>query len=52
MHVLPRMNVMFDFISMGFDKMWGTGNKRTIQNENICIQQDSNPYPFEPQNKS
>ena len=32
----------FIFISMRFAKLWGTGNWRKIQNENICLNRESN----------
>ena len=33
---------MLDFIYMGSANLFGTGRERKIQNENICLQQDSN----------
>ena len=36
-HLLLSMNVMFDFLCMGFAELWGMGIKRKIQNENICL---------------
>ena len=35
--------VMFDFICMGYGELFGTGRDRKIQNENRCLQRDSNP---------
>ena len=35
MHLLPRMNVMFDFICMHPIQVQGTRNKQTLQNEKI-----------------
>ena len=34
---------MLDFICMAFAKLFGAGRELKIQNENICIQWDSNP---------
>ena len=34
---------MLDFICNGSVDLFGTGRERTIQNENICLQRDSNP---------
>ena len=38
---------MFDFICIGSAVFLGTGwgGERKIQNENICLEQDSNPRP-------
>ena len=33
MQLLPRMNVMFDFIYMGSDELRGTQSKQKLQNE-------------------
>ena len=35
--------VMLDFICMSTAELVGTGMERKIQNENICLQRDSNP---------
>ena len=48
MQLLLRINVMLYFICMRFAKLWGTGSKIKIQNENICTQLDSNPQHFAP----
>ena len=42
--------VMLDFICMGSAELWGTGNKRKIQNENILLRQESSkrPIAFQP----
>ena len=42
MHLLPRMNIMFDFIWMGLVELRGTRKKRKLLNENACSQWDSN----------
>ena len=34
--------VMLDFIRMGSAKLFGIDSERKIQNENICLQRDSN----------
>ena len=36
------MNVMFNFICMGFAELWATGSKPKIQNKNIWIHLESN----------
>ena len=36
---------MLDFICNGSVDLFGTGRERKIQNENICLQRDSNPRP-------
>ena len=36
---------MIDFICMDSDELFGTGRE---QNENICLQRDSNPHPNAP----
>ena len=33
---------MLDFICMGSADLFGTGRERKIQNENLCLQRDSN----------
>ena len=35
---------MLDFICNGSVDLFGTGRERKIQNENLCLQQDSNPH--------
>ena len=35
---------MLDFICNGSIDLFGTGRKRKIQNENICLRWDSNPH--------
>ena len=42
MHILLLMKVVLHFISMCFAQLWGTGNWRKIQNENICLHRESN----------
>ena len=37
---------MLDFISIGLTELQGTGSNRQIQNENICLQRDTNPQPI------
>ena len=41
---------MLYFICKGSTELYGTGNKRKIQNENICLRRESNkrPLPFQP----
>ena len=46
MHPLLWMNVMLDFICMGFTELWGTGSKPKCQNENICLHRESNQRPL------
>ena len=36
--------VMLDFICNGSVDLFGTERERKIQNENICLQRDSNPH--------
>ena len=43
---------MLDFICNGFVDLFGTGRERKIQNENICIQRDSNPHHASPRQES
>ena len=45
-HLLLWMNVMLDFICMVFAKLWATGSKRKIQNENVCLRHESNQRPL------
>ena len=40
------MNVMLDFICMGFTELWGTGSKQKCQNENICLHREPNQRPL------
>ena len=44
--------VMLDFICNGFVDLFGTGRERKIQNENICLQRDSNPHHANPRQES
>ena len=39
---------MLDFICNGSFDLFGTGRERKIQNENICLQRDSNPHHASP----
>ena len=43
---------MLDFICNGSVDLFGTGRERKIQNENICLQRDSNPHPASPRQES
>ena len=43
---------MLDFICNGSVDLFGTGRERKIQNENICLQRDSNPRPASPRQES
>ena len=43
---------MLDFICNGSVDLLGTGRVRKIQNENICLQRDSNPHPASPRQES
>ena len=43
---------MLGFIYMGSADLFGTGRERKIQNENICLQQDSNPHHASPRQES
>ena len=45
-HPLLWMNVMLDFICIGFTKLSATGSKQKIQNENICLRVESNLRPL------
>ena len=45
-HPLLWINVMLDFICMGFVKLSATGSKRTNQNENMCLRGESNLRPL------
>ena len=40
------------FICNGSVDLFGTGRERKIQNENICLQRDSNPHPASPRQES
>ena len=46
MHPLLWMNVMLNFICMGFAELWAMGRKRKTQNENMFLQQESNQRPL------
>ena len=43
---------MLDFICNGSVDLFGTGRERKIQNENICLQRDSNPHNASPRQES
>ena len=43
---------MLDFICNGSVDLFGTGRERKIQNENICLQRDSNLHPASPRQES
>ena len=43
---------MLDFICNGSVDLFGTGRERKIQNENVCLQQDSNPHHASPRQES
>ena len=43
---------MLDFIFNGSVELFGTGRERKNQNENICLQRDSNPHPASPRQES
>ena len=42
MDLLLWMNVILDFIFIGFTVLWWTGGKRKLQKDNICLQWYSN----------
>ena len=42
-HLLLWMYVMLDFICTCFAELWGTGREQNMQNETLCLKQDSNP---------
>ena len=46
MHPILWMKFMLDFVCMGFAKLRGTGKKRKLQNEIICLHRESNHRPF------
>ena len=46
LHPLLLMNIILDFIFIGFAELWATGSKRKTQNENICIRRESNQRPL------
>ena len=46
LHPLLWMNVVLDFICMGFVELRATGNKQKIKNGNICIHRESNWRPL------
>ena len=43
---------MLDFICNGSVDLFGAGRERKIQNENICLQRDSNPHRASPRQES
>ena len=43
---------MLDLIYMGSADLFGTGGERKSQNENICLQRDSNPHHASPRQES
>ena len=43
---------MLDFICNGFVDLFGTERERKIQNENKCLQRDSNPHHASPRQES
>ena len=43
---------MLDFICNGSVDLFGTGRERKIQNENICLQRDSNSHHASPRQES
>ena len=43
---------MLDFISNGSVDLFGSGKEWKIQNENICLEWDSNPHPASPWQES
>ena len=43
---------MLDLICNGSVDLFGTGRERKIQNENICLQRDSNPHHASPRQES
>ena len=43
---------MLDFICNGSVDLFGTERERKIQNENICLQLDSNPHHISPRQES
>ena len=44
--LLLWMNVMLDFICMGFVELWETPRKRKIHNQNVRLQRESNQQPI------
>ena len=42
----------FHLLCNGSVDLFGTGRERKIQNENICLQRDSNPHPASPRQES
>ena len=44
--------VMLAFICNGSVYLLGTGREQKIQNENICLQRDSNPHHTSPRQES
>ena len=49
MHPLLWVNAMLDVICMGSVELRGTRIKWKLQNENHCLQCDSNPQPSHPE---
>ena len=47
-----RWMVMLDFICNGSLDLFGTMRERKIQNQNICLQRDSNPHHASPRQES
>ena len=45
-HPLLWINVMLDFICVGFAELSATGIKRKIQNETMCLRGESNLRPI------
>ena len=43
---------MLDFICNGSVDLFETGSERKIQNENICLQRDTNPHHTSPRQES
>ena len=48
MYLLLWKTDMLYLICMGSAELWRTGRERNIQNENICLQGDSNQQPSVP----
>ena len=47
-----QVNGQFDFICNGSVDLYGIERERKIQNENICLQRDSNPHHASPRQES
>ena len=43
---------MLDFTCNGSVDLFGTGKERKIQNENVCLQRDSNPHHPSPRQEN